>query len=135
VPARHNLPAELNSFVGREHELVELEHLLGKTRLLTLVGTGGVGKTRLAQRLASNVLDRYPDGAWWIELAAVVDADLLPYAVAMSLQLREPPGRSPRAMLIEHLQPRHLLLVLDTCEHLMTGRTTMFSGGPCPDQS
>jgi non-specific serine/threonine protein kinase len=119
--ARHNLPAELNSFIGRENELVELEHLLGTTRLLTLVGTGGVGKTRLAQRVASNVLDRYPDGAWWIELASVVDSDLLPYAAAMSLQLREPPGRSPRAMLIEHLQPRHLLLVLDTCEHLVAG--------------
>ena len=69
--ARHNLPAELNSFVGREQELVEIEHLLGTTRLLTLVGTGGVGKTRLAQRVASQVLDRYPDGAWLIELAAV----------------------------------------------------------------
>ena len=116
---RHNLPAELNSFVGREQELVEIEHLLGTTRLLTLVGTGGVGKTRLAQRVASQVLDRYPDGAWLIELAAVVEAALLPYAAAMSLGLRERPGLSPLAILTEHLQPKQLLLVLDNCEHLV----------------
>jgi len=117
--APNNLPAELNSFVGREHELVEIGQLLGTTRLLTLVGTGGVGKTRLAQRVASQVLDRYPDGAWFIELAAVVESDLLPYAAAMSLGLRELPGLSPLAILTRHLQPKQLLLVFDNCEHLV----------------
>jgi predicted ATPase/DNA-binding CsgD family transcriptional regulator len=116
---RGNLPAELNSFVGREQELVEIEHLLATTRLLTLVGTGGVGKTRLAQRVASQVLDRYPDGAWLIELAAVVESTLLPYAAAMSLGLRELPGLSPLEILTQHLQPKRLLLVLDNCEHLV----------------
>ena len=115
----HNLPAELNSFVGREQELLEVEHLLGTTRLLTLVGTGGVGKTRLAQRVASQALDGYPDGAWLIELAAVVESALLPYAVAMSLGLRERPGLSQLAILTEHLQPKQLLLVFDNCEHLV----------------
>ncbi|HLZ29428.1 MAG TPA: tetratricopeptide repeat protein [Chloroflexota bacterium] len=119
--ARHNLPAELNSFVGREQELVEVEHLLGTTRLLTLVGTGGVGKTRLAQRLARQVLDHYPDGAWLIELAAVwsVEPTLLPYAAALSLGLRERPGVAPLAVLTEHLQPKQVLLVFDNCEHLV----------------
>jgi predicted ATPase/DNA-binding CsgD family transcriptional regulator len=113
------LPVELNSFVGREQELVEIEHLLDTTRLVTLVGTGGVGKTRLAQRVAAQVLDRYPDGAWLIELAAVVESTLLPYAAAMSLGLRELPGLSPLAILTQHLQPKRLLLVLDNCEHLI----------------
>jgi predicted ATPase/DNA-binding CsgD family transcriptional regulator len=116
---RHNLPAELNSFVGREQELIEVERLLGTSRLLTLVGTGGVGKTRLAQRVAAHTLDRYPDGAWLIELAAVVESALLPYAAAMSLSLRERPGLSQLAILTEHLQPRQLLLVFDNCEHLV----------------
>src|ERR1700704_2094409 len=103
LPARHNLPAELNSFVGRERELVEVEHLLGTTRLLTLVGTGGVGKTRLAQRVALAVLDRYRAGAWLIELAAVrpLEPTLLPYAAALSLGLRERPGLTPLAILTE----------------------------------
>src|ERR1700694_2932933 len=120
VIARHNLPTELNSFVGRAHELVAIEQLLGTTRLLTLVGTGGVGKTRLAQRVAARELDHYPDGAWLVELATlVVDSALLPSAVAMSLGLRERPGLSPLMILIEHLQPKRLLLVLDNCEHLV----------------
>ena len=98
---------------------MEVEHLLSTTRLLTLVGSGGVGKTRLAQRVASRVLERYPDGAWLVELAGVVDAALLPYAAAMSLGLGEAPGRPPLSLLTDHLQPRHLLLVLDNCEHLV----------------
>jgi predicted ATPase/DNA-binding CsgD family transcriptional regulator len=135
VAPRHNVPAELNSFVGRAEELVEIEHLLGTTRLLTLVGTGGVGKTRLAQRLASQLLDRYADGVWWIELATVVDADLLPYAVAVSLHLREPPGRSPLALLMEHLQLRRLLLVFDNCEHQIAGSANLSDTllRACPD--
>src|SRR5258708_30058251 len=94
ISPRHNLPVELNSFVGREQELVEIEHLLDTTRLLTLVGTGGVGKTPLAQRVAPQVLDRYPDGARVVELAAVVESTPLPHAAAMSLRFREPPGLS-----------------------------------------
>jgi non-specific serine/threonine protein kinase len=118
---RHNLPTELNTFVGRAQEILEIQNLLVSTRLLTLVGTGGVGKTRLAQRVASQVLERYPDGAWLIELAAVVESNMLPYAAALSLGLRELPGLSPLEILTQHLQAKRLLLVLDNCEHLVAG--------------
>ena len=77
-PARHNLPCEMSSFVGREQQLADLVGLLGRARLLTLVGTGGVGKTRLALRLASTVLEQYPDGVWLVELTPFSDPSLLP---------------------------------------------------------
>jgi predicted ATPase len=92
---------------------------------LTLVGTGGVGKTRLALRVTSYTLDRYLDGAWLIELAAVVESALLPVAVAMSLGLRERPGLSQLDILIEHLQPRQLLLVFDNCEPLVASSASL----------
>jgi predicted ATPase len=69
----NNLPIQVTSFVGREHELVALQRLLPTTRLLTLIGAGGVGKTRLALAVAADVLDQYPDGAWWVELAPLAD--------------------------------------------------------------
>ncbi|MGI9146298.1 MAG: ATP-binding protein [Chloroflexota bacterium] len=122
----HNLPTELNSFIGREQELVEVERLLATTRLLTLVGTGGVGKTRLAQRLATQVVDSYSDGAWFIELAPVTDSALLPYAAAMTLGLREAPGVSPLTRLTEHLRTKQQLLVFDNCEHLVASCAQLF---------
>lgn len=117
----HNLPAHLTSFVGRDQALRTLRRLLSSTRLLTLTGAGGSGKTRLALQLAAEVLDAYPDGAWLVELAPVRDPDLLLHAVADALGVREESGRTLAALLTEHLRPLRILLVLDNCEHLADG--------------
>lgn len=116
---RHNLPASLTSFVGREHELTEVRELLRHTRLLTLTGTGGVGKTRLALEAARTVTDEYPDGVWLVELAALTDPVVVPQAVATVLGVREQPGQAVADALGDGLGTRRMLLVLDNCEHLV----------------
>ena len=118
---RHNLPAELSSFVGREHELAGLclGYRLAHARLLTITGSGGIGKTRLALRLAADTLEVFPDGVWLVELAALADPALLPGALASVLRVREQAGRPAVASLAEAIGSRHLLLVLDNCEHLV----------------
>jgi predicted ATPase/DNA-binding NarL/FixJ family response regulator len=114
------LPVALTSFVGRGRELAEVERLLaGGTRLLTLTGPGGCGKTRLALEAASNVAGGFEDGAWWVGLASISDPDLVPRAVASALDIREVPGRSLIEVLVEHLKAKKTLLVLDNCEHLV----------------
>ncbi len=118
-PASGNLPAEPNSFVGRERDLAELALLLSDVRALTLCGPGGIGKTRLAVRLACEVVPDFPDGAWLVELADTADAELIQRRVAATFGVREEPGRPLLATLIEALRGRRLLLVLDTCEHLV----------------
>jgi predicted ATPase/transcriptional regulator with XRE-family HTH domain len=114
-----NLPAPLTSFVGREWEMAEVARLLATTRLLTLTGAGGVGKTRLALEAAAAALPAYPDGAWLVEFGAMADPALVPQAVAVALGVREAPGRSLAETLVEHLRRRSMLLVLDNCEHLL----------------
>jgi predicted ATPase/DNA-binding CsgD family transcriptional regulator len=114
-----NIPVHLTSFVGREREIAELTQLLDDVRLLTLVGAGGVGKTRLALRLARDLESSVADGVWVVELAALQDPDLVAYAVAATLNVRERPDASIRAALCEILQARELVLVLDNCEHLL----------------
>ncbi|MFF5109021.1 ATP-binding protein [Streptosporangium sp. NPDC000509] len=109
----------MNSFVGRTTELDEIAKLLTRTRLLTLRGPGGVGKTRLALRAARNVRDDYPDGVWVAELSAETDGDLLIHGVAGLFGLRTPAERPALDSLVEHLTDRRLLIVLDTCEHLV----------------
>jgi non-specific serine/threonine protein kinase len=109
----------LTSFVGRERETEEVARLLDSTRLLTLTGTGGAGKTRLALRVASDSLDKYPDGVWIVELGALSESALVLQAVAATLGLREEPGRDLMTTLVEYLQPRQLLLALDSCDHLI----------------
>ena len=116
---RHNLPAELSSFVGREQELAELVGRLGGARLLTITGSGGVGKTRLALRLAGEILEVFPDGVWLMELAALADPTLLAKVVASVIGVREQPGRPALASLADGIGARHLLLILDNCEHLV----------------
>jgi len=116
---RCNLPEPATSFVGREREVAELQKLLAEHRLLTLTGSGGVGKTRLALRVAATAADRYSDGVWLVELAALSDPGLVPHAVIAALGLKEQPGRSATERLVEHLQARRLLLVLDNVEHLL----------------
>jgi non-specific serine/threonine protein kinase len=116
---RSNLPELLTSFVGREHELAELQSLLAHQRLLTLTGAGGVGKTRLAMHLAAAVIKGYNDGVWLVELAALSDPTLVPQAVNGVLGLKEQRGKSLTERLTEHLQAKQLLLVLDNAEHLI----------------
>jgi predicted ATPase/DNA-binding CsgD family transcriptional regulator len=111
------LPAELTSFVGRRQELSEARRLLGSGRMLTLTGVGGVGKTRLALRMAAEVRRSFPDGVWFVELAALNDAQLLPHTVAQALGLRQM-SADPAADLAAHLEDQQLLVVLDNCEHL-----------------
>jgi predicted ATPase/DNA-binding NarL/FixJ family response regulator len=114
-----NLPAEPNSFVGRERDLAELARLLSDVRALTLCGPGGIGKTRLALRLACEVVPGFPDGAWFVELADTVDPSLVARRVAAALGIREEPDRPLAETLTVALRPRLLLLILDTCEHVV----------------
>jgi predicted ATPase/DNA-binding XRE family transcriptional regulator len=113
------LPLQLSSFVGREQEVVQLRRLLQSTRLFTLVGTGGVGKTRLALQVADEVRSEYADGAWLVELAALAEPGLVPQAVSSRLGIREQPGRPLSDTLADALSHKHLLLILDNCEHVL----------------
>lgn len=111
-------PVEATSFVGRRQELTEAKRLLTAARLVTLTGPGGVGKTRLAARLAGQVARAFPDGVWLVPLAAVQDDAIVPHAVADALGIRGEAGRLPLDVLIDHLLTRRLLLVLDNCEQV-----------------
>jgi predicted ATPase/DNA-binding CsgD family transcriptional regulator len=116
-----DLPLHLTSFIGRERELAELKETLNATRLLTIIGPGGSGKTRLALRVAEDLAEGFEDGARSVELAALTDSDLVPQRVASALGVRELPGRRVTELLVEHLSPKEVLLVLDNCEHLIEG--------------
>jgi predicted ATPase/DNA-binding CsgD family transcriptional regulator len=114
-----NLPVEPNSFVGRERDLAELALLLGEVRALTLCGPGGIGKTRLALRLACELVPGFPDGAWLVELGDTADPALVPLRVAAALGIREEPGRPLTDTLADALRPRRMVVILDTCEHVV----------------
>lgn len=115
----NNLPQQLTSFVGREAELARASVLLGRTRLLTVLGTGGLGKSRLALQIAAEALDDYPDGVWLVELAAVADDRLVALSVASVLGVKESPGHPIEDTLAKYVHDRRLLLILDNCEHLV----------------
>jgi non-specific serine/threonine protein kinase len=116
---KHNLPSQRTSFVDREREMLELKRELAMTRLLTLTGAGGIGKTRLAQEVARDLLGVYPDGVWLVELASLSESKLVAQVVAGTLGVREQSGRALGATLAEELRAKHLLLVVDNCEHLI----------------
>ncbi len=115
----NNLPQQLTSFVGRGREMDEAKRLLSTTRLLTLTGSGGCGKTRLALQVAADLVDAFDDGVWLVELAPLSDPALVAQTVASALRVREQPTRPLIATLADHLLPKDLFLVLDNCEHLI----------------
>jgi predicted ATPase/class 3 adenylate cyclase len=114
----NNLPQQLTSFVGREREQAEVRRLLQTARLVTLIGVGGLGKTRLSLQVAGEVIDEYAGGVWCVELAPLTEAALVAQAVALVLGVKEKPGRPLIESLIEYVKDRPLLLLLDNCEHL-----------------
>jgi len=114
-----NVPAEATSFVGRRRELAEIRKTLADARLVSLVGPGGVGKTRLAVRMATDLRRGFADGAWWVELAEIRDAALVTNAVVAALDLRDLAATNPSELLLSHLRDSELLLVLDNCEHVL----------------
>lgn len=115
----NNLRAQLSSFVGREKDVAEVEQLIVNHRLVTLVGAGGVGKTRIALRVASCLLDGSLQGVWFVDFAPITDGALVPNAIATSVAMLELRNRPPLETLITYLKNKHLLLVLDNCEHLV----------------
>jgi predicted ATPase/DNA-binding SARP family transcriptional activator len=119
VARRHNLPLARTSFIGRERERLEVKRLLAMTRLLTLTGAGGSGKTRLTLKVARDLVGAYPEGVWLVDLAPLSEAELVPQAVAQAVGVREQPGRALLETLKGTLRSRKILLVVDNCEHLV----------------
>ncbi len=115
----NNLPAPLTRFVGREEEVHQIREALYKTRLLTLTGVGGCGKTRLALKVATDLLDEFPGGVGWVELAPLSSPAFVPQAVVAALGIKEAAGRPVIETLSDHLRPKRALIILDNCEHLI----------------
>ncbi|HEY3899711.1 MAG TPA: adenylate/guanylate cyclase domain-containing protein [Chthoniobacter sp.] len=115
----NNLPMQLTSFIGRERELAEVKRLLGSSRLLTLTGSGGTGKTRLSLQVGAELLDQFHDGVWFVEFGTVEDGALVTEAVAAALDLRQEPERSLVTTLGAFCRNRSILLILDNCEHVV----------------
>jgi len=116
---KHNLPRQLSTFIGREKELGDVKRLLKETRLLTLLGPGGTGKTRLMLQVGEEVIEDYSDGVWLVELAPLTDPDRIAERVAAALSVQEQPGRPLLDALTSHLRRKELLLLLDNVEHLV----------------
>ena len=116
-----NLPAQLTVFIGREQEIAEVRGLVESSRLVTLTGAGGCGKTRLGLQVAAGLVDGWGDGVWLVELAAVTDQDAVPAAIASALRIPAQPARPVLDTLADALGPQDMLIVLDNCEHLIGG--------------
>ena len=115
----NNLPAQLSTFIGRDRELSEVRALAESSRMVTLTGAGGCGKTRLSLQVAAEMLDGAGDGVWLVELAAVSDPDAVPSAISGALGIAPRPGRPALEALLDALGPQDILIVLDNCEHLI----------------
>lgn len=135
MPEVGNLPVALTSLVGRQRELSRLDTLLRGTRLLTLVGTGGSGKTRLSLALAESSRAKFRHGAWWIDLASVTGRELIAGAIASALGIVQSPGQDTAATVARHLRPRDALLVFDNCEQIAVGCAEVIERllRSCPD--
>ena len=121
----NNLPVHLTSFFGREREVAEIARSLGRKRLVTLVGSGGVGKTRASLQVAANLLDGSGDGVWFIELAPLESGAYLPATVAQSLSLGPLPDGDPLEHLVRMLKAKRMLLIFDNCEHIIDSAATV----------
>jgi predicted ATPase/class 3 adenylate cyclase len=117
----NNLPGQLSSFIGRDREICEVRVLVGSSRLVTLTGAGGAGKTRLGLQVAAELLDGSGDGVWLVELAALTDQDAAPAAICQALGIAAQPGRPALDTVVDALGPQDVLIVLDNCEHLIGG--------------
>jgi predicted ATPase/class 3 adenylate cyclase/Tfp pilus assembly protein PilF len=115
----NNLPRQITNFIGREQVLQEVKDLLSTSSLLTLMGTGGTGKTRLSLQVAADLLDAHPDGVYFIELAPVTDPGMIPYTLSHVLGVREEPGKPLIHTIAAYLKPKKMLLVFDNCEHIV----------------
>ena len=119
-PQQKNLPLQVTTFIGRAGELREASYLLAQTRLLTLVGTGGVGKTRMALRIADEASERFADGTWFVDLSPLTDGQFVPVAALSAMEIDEPNASSATAVLLGHLKDRSALIVQDNCEHVIS---------------
>ncbi len=115
----NNLPVQLSSFVGREKELSELRELITGSRLVTLVGPGGTGKTRLVLQAAAELIDNFAHGVWFIDLAALSDSSMLEESMLKALEIEDDSSRNPLQKLADFLKGKELLLILDNCEHIV----------------
>src|SRR5688572_3661047 len=115
----NNLPLQLTSFIGRERDLAEVERLVSTSRLVTLTGAGGCGKTRLAIQVAKKISNTFADGVWWVDLAPLREPGLVPQLVAQTLGLRPAPNQPLMESLLNFVRPKQMLLILDNCEHLL----------------
>ncbi len=122
---RHNLPVQVSSFVGRHAELAEVAKMLETSRLVSLLGPGGTGKTRLAYQVAAGSIEGFPGGIWVVELATVVDEGAVPSAVLASIGLREEVSLEPTDTVVGYLRDRHALIILDNCEQVIAAAAAL----------
>ena len=123
----NNLPVQTTSFIGREREMEDVHRLLEKSRLITLTGTGGTGKTRLSLEVGARLINEFHDGVWQIELAPISDPARVPELVCNVLGVREEPGKPLRGTLLNFLRSKSLLIILDNCEHMIAELSSLIS--------
>ncbi|MEP7147074.1 MAG: tetratricopeptide repeat protein [bacterium] len=116
----NNLPVQLTSFIGREKEIKEIKKVTAETRLLTLTGSGGTGKTRLSLQVGADIIDDFVNGVWFVELAGVQDPGILPQLIANIFGIKDQQGKSQEDNLIDYVKDKKMLIILDNCEHLIS---------------
>jgi predicted ATPase/class 3 adenylate cyclase/DNA-binding NarL/FixJ family response regulator len=134
VGVAQHLPVQLTSFVGREAQMADVRRLLGDDRLVTLTGAGGIGKTRLAVQVATQIAAEFGDGVWYVDLAPITDPALVAVTAARALGLPDQPGRSTTDTLLRFIGNQHMLMVMDNCEHLLDATAALTTAllGACP---